>query len=174
MATANQCGRWLTWSRWSSGTSAPHTSPHIRDNRLADVHEPITDSRDVFIHGLLDDDPNRRWGTCASIPVLITAVARRLGYPVGLAVAGRHIYARWEDDGVCFNIEASNPMGMTVPSDDEFRDKIRSTPGVPGEEQSGYYLRTLHGCGRIRAVHDASGRVPDRCRPLRGDAALVG
>jgi hypothetical protein len=118
-------------------------NPRVRDNRIAGVREPLTDSRDLFIHGLLDDDPNRRWGTCASIPVLIAAVARTLGYPVGLAVAGRHIYARWEGGGVCFNIEASNPMGMTVRSDEDYRRKIKMTEMVPDEERSGYYLRTL-------------------------------
>jgi hypothetical protein len=118
-------------------------NPRIRDNYLANIHEPITDSRDAFIHGLLDDDPKRRWGTCASIPVLVTAVARRLGYPVGLAVAGRHVYARWEGDDVCFNIEASNPMGMTIPSDEGLHEKIKRTKMLPKEEESGYYRRTL-------------------------------
>ncbi|HSZ60092.1 MAG TPA: hypothetical protein VK797_30895 [Tepidisphaeraceae bacterium] len=114
--------------------------PRIVASKEAGIREPMADSRDMFIHGLLDDDPKRRWGTCASIPVLVTAVARRLAYPVGLAVAGRHIYARWEGRE-SFNIEASNLMGMTIHSDDYYRQKIQ--PVVPGEESSAYYVRTL-------------------------------
>jgi len=101
--------------------------------------DPLNDSRDVFINGLLDDDPKRRWGTCASIPVLVTAVARRLGYPVGLAAAGRHVYAKWEGGGIGFNIEASNPAGMTIPSDEDCRDKIQ----IAEHKNNPYYLRTL-------------------------------
>ncbi len=117
-------------------------NPNVRDRLLANVHAPLADSRDMFIHGLLDDDQKRRWGTCASIPVLVAAVARRLGYPVGLAVAGRHIYAKWEGGGYCFNIEASNPKGMVVHSDEDYGSKI--TEIVSGERSSGYYLRTLY------------------------------
>lgn len=116
-------------------------SPVARDELRAGVETPWTDSRDVFIHGLLDNDPKRRWGTCASIPVLIVAVARRLGYPVGLAASHRHLFARWEGLEY-FNIEASNPMGMTVHSDEEYRNwegKLTSKQLL-----SGHYVRTLH------------------------------
>jgi len=91
-------------------------NPSIAVDRLAGKPGLLNDSRDIFINGVLDDNKRRRWGTCASIPVVVTAVARRLGYPVRLVVAGRHIFARWEDSQTCFNIEASNPMGMTVHS----------------------------------------------------------
>jgi hypothetical protein len=97
---------------------------------------------DYFVHGLLDDDRSRRMGTCASIPVLVTAVARRLGYPVKLVVAGRHVFARWDGDGVCFNIEASNPAGMTVLPNDDYRKRIRQTEKMGGPD-SPYYLRSL-------------------------------
>jgi hypothetical protein len=116
-------------------------NPVVIAEKEAGITGPLADSRDMFIHGLLDDDPKRRWGTCASIPVLVTAVARRMGYPVGLTVAGRHVCARWEGGGTRFNAEASNPLGMTVPSDDALRKKIR--PWIAGEETSGYYCRTL-------------------------------
>jgi len=116
--------------------------PAARDDLMAGVNAPMTDSREFFIHGLLGDDKNRRWGTCASIPVLVTAVARRLRYPVGLAVARQHTYARW-DGTERFNIEASNPAGMTTPPDEHYRREIRGGL-LPGQERSGYYLRTLH------------------------------
>ncbi|MCI0348052.1 MAG: hypothetical protein L0Z53_01390, partial [Acidobacteriales bacterium] len=54
----------------------------------------FTDSRDLFIHGLLGPD---RTGTCMSMPALYVAVGRRLGYPLKLAQARRHLYVRWED-----------------------------------------------------------------------------
>jgi hypothetical protein len=96
-------------------------------------------SRRVFLNGVLDENRHRRHGTCASIPVLVVAVARRLGYPVGLVTAGRHVFARWEGDGVCFNIEASNPLGMTIQSDDEYkRDFVKDR-----DKNNTYYLRTL-------------------------------
>ena len=41
-------------------------------------------SKDVFIHGLLNGN---HLGTCASMPVLVVAIGRRLGYPVNLAGA---------------------------------------------------------------------------------------
>jgi hypothetical protein len=41
-------------------------------------------SKDVFIHGLLGEN---LLGTCASMPVLVAAIGRRLGYPVNLAGA---------------------------------------------------------------------------------------
>ena len=116
--------------------------PGARDDLLAGIDDaPLTDSREVFIHGLLDDDPKRRWGTCASIPVLIAAVARRLRYPVGLALARQHVYAKWEGREV-FNIEASGPAGMTVHSDDHYRGALRGGL-TPEQVRSGHYLRTL-------------------------------
>lgn len=64
-------------------------------------------------------------GTCISMPVIYTAVARRLGYPVKLVTTKAHVFARW--DAVDhenprlrgrFNIEATN-QGMNS-FDDEY------------------------------------------------------
>lgn len=116
--------------------------PDVRTDLEAKRYSPFTDSRNVFIHGLLGDDPKRRWGSCTSIPVLVTAVARRLGYPVGLAVARRHVYARWDNgQGYSFNIEASNPAGMTVESDEYYR--AMNGPMTPEEARNGHYVRSL-------------------------------
>ena len=52
-----------------------------------------TDSRDLFLHGLLGP---QRHGTCVSLPVLLTSVSRRLDYPVGLSHAPGHIFSRWD------------------------------------------------------------------------------
>lgn len=106
---------------------------------------PFIDAHNVFIHGLLDDDPKRRWGSCSSIPVLVAAVARRLGYPVKLAINRKHVYARWDDgEGFAFNIEASNPAGMTIQSDEFYRaDPFYGPPLNEKETASGLYVRSL-------------------------------
>lgn len=116
--------------------------PDVWADLQRDGHSPFTDASNVFVHGLLGDDPKRRWGSCSSIPVLVAAVARRLGYPVRLAVNRRHVYARWDNGyGFAFNIEASNPMGMTSPDDNHCR--INFGPIDDRERASGFYVRSL-------------------------------
>lgn len=63
-------------------------------------------SRDFMIHGLVIDK-NR--GNCSSMPVLYTAIARRLGFPIKLVRTYNHLFARWDDpsSGEVFNGEAS-------------------------------------------------------------------
>ncbi|MBX9623399.1 MAG: hypothetical protein K2X82_06255 [Gemmataceae bacterium] len=77
-----------------------------------------TDSRDLFLHGLLGP---RRTGTCPSLPVLVAAVARRLGYPVRLVLAPGHSFSRWDDprSGVRFNMECHG-NGLVVHPDDYY------------------------------------------------------
>ena len=52
-----------------------------------------TDSQDLLLHGITGD---RRKGTCASLPVLVVAICRRLGYPVCLSQAPAHCFTRWD------------------------------------------------------------------------------
>lgn len=82
------------------------------------INEPdFTNPGDLFIHGMVGGDG----GTCLSMPVLYTAIARRLGYPVSLVTTKGHVFARWEDDsGERFNIEATN-QGLTVHTDEHYR-----------------------------------------------------
>jgi hypothetical protein len=62
------------------------------------------DSRNLFIHGILSG----QGGTCATMPVLYTAIGRRLGYPLRLVMAKEHLFCRWDDPtGERFNIEAT-------------------------------------------------------------------
>lgn len=79
----------------------------------------FADSRDLFIHGFVE----RQMGTCASFPVLYTAIARRLGYPVYLVATRLHLFCRWEsDDGnERFNIEGTN-HGMVSHPDSHYRN----------------------------------------------------
>jgi hypothetical protein len=105
------------------------------------------DSQHTFLHGLLGD---RRTGTCPSLPALVVAVGRRLGYPLFLVRAPAHLFCRWEDAafGVRFNVEY-NGMGMTDHPDDHYRhwpsewpDKLTEYEmGLPPARQS--YLRSL-------------------------------
>jgi hypothetical protein len=83
-------------------------------------HVPL-DVEDSFIHGALFGNG----GTCASLPVVIAAVGRRLGYPLKLvAAAGKHYghcFARWDEPGgERFNIEVNNE-GFGCPDDDHYR-----------------------------------------------------
>jgi hypothetical protein len=58
------------------------------------IHDPdFTNSQDLFVHGLFTG----RGGTCASMPVLYAAIARRLGYPLRLVHAKSHVFVRWDD-----------------------------------------------------------------------------
>jgi tetratricopeptide (TPR) repeat protein len=96
------------------------------------------DSKGMLINGLLSD---QRTGTCNSIPVVIVAVGRRLGYPLYLSSTSHHVWARWDGGGERFNIEASCPGGFTDFDDEHFRN----TP-IPMRQvdiESGYYLRNL-------------------------------
>ena len=63
-----------------------------------------------FIHGVLQGEG----GTCASIPVVVAAVGRRLGFPIKLVKAKCHLFARWEGEGERFNIAVNN-TGFDTP-----------------------------------------------------------
>lgn len=78
-----------------------------------------SDSKNVFIHGLLSGN---HYGTCVSMPVLLAAVAQRLGYPVNLAGAKLHIYVRYEDyNGKHINIETTETEGFFTPDDKDYK-----------------------------------------------------
>lgn len=99
----------------------------------------FADSRDVFIHGLLG---HKHFGTCASMPVLYVAIARRLGYPVRLATTQAHFYVRYEeDDGKHLNVEATC-VGFKTFSDQYYKN----WPFPISEDQvnKGHHLRPLN------------------------------
>ena len=95
------------------------------------------DSSDVFLHGLTGPSA---MGTCASMPVLYVAVGRRLGYPLYLASAKRHLFARWEDSRTHLNIEAS---GRGFSSDPDEYYKTWPYKITDEEIQANGYLKTL-------------------------------
>lgn len=81
------------------------------------------DAGDLFIHGMLGGNG----GTCASMPVLYTAIGRRLGWPMKMIHARAHLFCRWDDpEGQHqygkerFNLEATG-QGASFPTDDYYR-----------------------------------------------------
>ena len=98
-----------------------------------------TDSKDIFIHGLLSGNHE---GTCSSMPVLYVAIGRRLGYPVSLATTKMHIYVRYEEpNGGHFNVEATMEKGFLTPTEEDYTtDIFQCTP----EEVRGFgWLRPI-------------------------------
>lgn len=99
----------------------------------------FTNPGQVFLTELLGD---RRTGSCASMPVLYTAIARRLGYPVTLSNAKEHLFVRWDRGGGQghVNIEGTG-NGFIIRSDDDFKkwpDAISDA-----EIKAGQYLKSL-------------------------------
>lgn len=96
------------------------------------------DSRDHFLHGLLDP---KCGGTCASMPVLYTAVGRRLGYPIKLVAAKQHLFCRWDTPTERFNIEGSSNDGWDAYDDNYYRTWPK--PLSQAEIDSGDFLRSM-------------------------------
>jgi len=79
---------------------------------------------DSFLFGIIQGDG----GSCASLPVLYTAVGRRLGYPLKLveslvirnAEIWGHSFVRWDEPAERFNVEATC-TGYISESDDFYR-----------------------------------------------------
>ena len=102
-----------------------------------------SDAHDMFIHAIIDGVG----GTCASLPVLYTAVGRRLGYPLRIVKAAHHLFVRWDDaDGRRwlhpdrFNIEATGPGTHFLP-DEHYREWPHKIPKEDIDE--GVFLRSL-------------------------------
>jgi hypothetical protein len=70
---------------------------------------------DGFLHAAIQG----AGGNCATLPVVIAAVGRRLGYPIRLATARHHMFARWDDpgSGERFNIEWGDEGWKDHPDD---------------------------------------------------------
>lgn len=103
-----------------------------------DDPEAFNDSRDDFIHGIVEG----RGGTCASLPVLLVAVGRRLGYPLKLVTTARHLFARWDDpNGERFNIEI-NGTGLNTHPDEHYLKWPVDIRGTKWETET-KFLRSL-------------------------------
>ncbi len=108
---------------------------HYNMDRVREVD--FKRSQDLFVHGMIN---NQNGGTCTSMPVLYTAVARRLGYPVRLVLAKAHVLCRWDDGTVRFNIEGSGD-GMNSHPDEHYH--TWPYPITAAEIERGEYLRAL-------------------------------
>jgi hypothetical protein len=102
---------------------------HYNPDRIREID--FSRSADLFIHGLIPSAGKSKeqtnGGTCVSMPVLYTAIARRLEYPVKLVHTRAHVFCRW--DAVDhprdawrgrFNIEATN-RGLSCYSDEYYK-----------------------------------------------------
>jgi len=104
----------------------------------------FTRSQDLFIHGMLPREgqsvSETNGGTCISMPVIYTAVARRLGYPVKLVTAKAHVFCRWDGPHEQVNVEATN-RGMN-----SFEDEYYTTwpkKASQAEIEANGYLESL-------------------------------
>ncbi|HEX4131056.1 MAG TPA: hypothetical protein VHZ24_13525 [Pirellulales bacterium] len=100
-------------------------------------------ANDGFIHAII----NGIGGTCGSLPVIYVAVGRRLGYPLRLVKAYRHLFVRWDDPqgklwfhADRFNIEATGP-GVHFLPDAHYRNW--PAPIVDADVRDGIYLKSL-------------------------------
>ena len=83
----------------------------------ARINEPdFKNPSDLFVHGMIENDNG---GTCASIPVLLVAVGRKLGYPLKLVSTKGHVFCRWDGNRERFNFEGT-PNGGCAMHDDEY------------------------------------------------------
>ena len=89
----------------------------IDSGAMNEIHSPrfFLNPDDVFITGLL----RHRRGTCASYPVLIAALGRRLGYPIYLKMNYGHLFCHWDDGREQFNID-TNGDGVDTPPDEYY------------------------------------------------------
>lgn len=91
----------------------------------------------IFITGLLGDS---RRGTCSSLPVLVTAIGRALGYPLRLVSCKGHLFARWESKTERFNIECAG-RGVDFHPDEYY--KRWPVPCSEAEARSECYFKSL-------------------------------
>lgn len=96
-----------------------------------------TDCRYLFLHGILEGIG----GTCVSLPILYTAVGRRLGYPLKIVRTVSHMFCRWEDENseMRFNIEAT-AKGLVCHSDEHYKNW--PIPMTRQHLEGTYYLRS--------------------------------
>ena len=103
------------------------------------IYQPdFTHPEDLFIHGLL----NNHGGTCVSMPVLYTALGRRLGYPLRLSQTIGHVFVRWDDPhGERLNIEGTNKDGMSSHPDEYYKSWPHKWSSR--DERAGCFLKSL-------------------------------
>lgn len=149
------------------------------------------DSRAQFIHGLLRD--NSPGGTCVSIPVLVAAVGRQLGYPIKLVLAREHVFARWDGPGdsgepMRLNIETSGlgldsyideryRAGKTGPISDEEIERREFLVSLTPNEELAVFLAARGHClfdnGRLDEALDAYRLATERVPQARAYSYFI-
>ena len=123
----------------------------VRYNPAKEPHDAVFEPADSFLFGIIQGDG----GTCGTLPVLYTAIGRRLGYPLKLVEAkgglARHYFVRWDDPkkGEQFNIEASG-RGMSCPPDDYYRKGLYALS--PADEARGGFLKSQSPQGELAGL----------------------
>jgi len=102
------------------------------------------------------------------MPVLYTAVARRLGYPVYLVNAKEHLFCRWDKSGERVNVEGTN-RGMNSFADDHYMSWPH--PIAQHEVDAGLYLKSLSNAESFAAFLTARGHCLEDSGN-RSDAAV--
>jgi regulator of sirC expression with transglutaminase-like and TPR domain len=127
----------------AQGTTDPETRIRILNTVIHQREgfrydrSPFARSRQdyYFLNGILDT----KQGICYTIPLLYTAVAQRLGYPLYPVMAPDHIFVRYVDPNFTEqNIETTSG-GKYFPDEYYIRSFAVSKRGI----KSGSYLRTL-------------------------------
>jgi hypothetical protein len=113
----------------------PNATKQEIERDLAD-ESYFKNAASIFLTGILSD---ARTGTCASLPVLYTALGRKLGFPLKLVATKAHLFVRWDDGGKCFNMEGTG--GVNSFPDDHY--KKWPLPLSQAEIDSGEYLKSL-------------------------------
>jgi hypothetical protein len=99
------------------------------------------DFDEQFVHGVVQG----AGGTCATLPIVFASVGRKLGYPIRLACAKRHLFCRWDDPrtGERWNMEGtSTEEGFDSFPDDHYR-KWPAPIQDADEERAFGYLRSM-------------------------------
>jgi hypothetical protein len=131
------------------------------------IDDPF-DFDDYFIWSVIQGEG----GNCATLPVIYAAVGRRLGYPIKLVPANRHMFARWDVParGERFNIEGTNQRFDSFP-DDHYRKW--PYPFSPVDEKRFGYLQSLrpseelgHFVGKRAALLEDLGRFCEAAETL--------
>lgn len=142
----------------------------IASGAMSDIHSPafFRNPDPVFVSGLL----SKRRGTCSSYPVLIAAIGRRLGYPIGLKATWGHLFCVWDDGVESFNLDTNGTAVDTPPDEHYGRQSI--PPKFRGQAMAerwmvpftavdslGTFIETAGFC------HEANGRMGAALRCYR-------
>jgi hypothetical protein len=99
-------------------------------------------------------------GTCATLPVIWTALGRRLGHTLSIALMPEHLYCIVQDGSATINIETTGTAHLSMNSDEKLRKMC-----PPELVKNGTYLRMLSNREMIAVFIGLRGEVWD----TRGD-----